>query len=57
LSVVLISSDLPELLALAHRILVMHKGRVVGGLGRSQLDPMAIVHMTPTGVAAARMRD
>ena len=31
LSVLLISSDLPELLALSHRILVMHKGRLVGG--------------------------
>ncbi len=52
LGVLLISSDLPELLALSHRILVMHKGRVVGELPRAQFDPVAIVHMASTGVAA-----
>jgi inositol transport system ATP-binding protein len=51
-SVLLISSDLPELLALSHRILVMHKGRIVGGLKREQFDPATIVHMASTGTAA-----
>jgi len=50
LSVLLISSDLPELLALSHRILVMHKGRLVGGLERPQFDPTAVVHMASTGI-------
>jgi len=49
LSVLLISSDLPELVALSHRILVMHKGRLVGGLERAQFDPTTIVHMASTG--------
>ena len=52
LSVLLISSDLPELLALSHRILVMHKGRIVGELERAQFDPATIVHMASTGTTA-----
>ena len=49
LGVLLISSDLPELLALSHRILVMHKGRVVGELGRAEFDPNTVVQMASTG--------
>ena len=52
MSVLLISSDLPELLALSHRILVMHKGRIVGELGRAQFDPAKVVLMASTGSAA-----
>jgi ABC-type sugar transport system ATPase subunit len=52
LSVLLISSDLPELTALSHRILVMHKGRLVGGLDRAQFNPTTIVRMASTGLAA-----
>jgi ABC-type sugar transport system ATPase subunit len=52
LGVLLISSDLPELLALSHRILVMHKGRIVGEFERAQFDPVAVVHMASTGLAA-----
>ena len=52
LSVLLISSDLPELLALSHRVLVMHKGRIVGQLERSQFDPATVVRMASMGVAA-----
>jgi inositol transport system ATP-binding protein len=52
LSVLLISSDLPELTALSHRILVMHKGRLVGGLERAQFNPTTIVRMASTGLAA-----
>ena len=50
LSVLLISSDLPELLAISHRILVMHKGRIVGQLDRGQFDPAKVVHMASTGL-------
>jgi ABC-type sugar transport system ATPase subunit len=51
-AVLLISSDLPELLALSHRILVMHKGRIVGGLERHQFDPVTVVRMASAGTAA-----
>jgi ABC-type sugar transport system ATPase subunit len=36
MGVILISSELPEVLALAHRIVVMHEGRVTGILPRSE---------------------
>jgi len=50
--VLLISSDLPELLALSHRILVMHKGRIAGELDRTQFQPARVLHMASTGLAA-----
>jgi ABC-type sugar transport system ATPase subunit len=53
LGVLLISSDLPELLALSHRILVMHKGGVVGQIERPEFDPGRVVRMASTGRAAA----
>lgn len=52
LGVLLISSDLPELLALSHRVLVMHKGRIVGGLERDEFSPAAILHMASMGKVA-----
>jgi ABC-type sugar transport system ATPase subunit len=52
LGVLLISSDLPELVALSHRILVLHKGQVVGELQRSEFNPATIVEMASTGRAA-----
>ncbi|MCB1486592.1 MAG: sugar ABC transporter ATP-binding protein [Bauldia sp.] len=52
LGVLLISSDLPELLALSHRILVMHKGRIVGGLDRADFNPAAVLQMASLGKAA-----
>ena len=45
----LISSDVPELLALAHRVIVLHKGRLAGALDRSELDPGRILHIASTG--------
>jgi rhamnose transport system ATP-binding protein len=38
LAVVLISSELPEMLALAHRVVVLRRGRRVAELGGSELD-------------------
>jgi ABC-type sugar transport system ATPase subunit len=52
LGVLLISSDLPELLALSHRILVMHKGGIVGELSHSDFNPAAVVRMASLGKAA-----
>jgi len=52
LGVLLISSDLPELLALSHRILVMHKGGIVGELSRTDFNPAAVVRMASLGRAA-----
>jgi ABC-type sugar transport system ATPase subunit len=45
----LISSDLPELIALAHRIIVLHKGRLAGKLERAEFDPSRILRIASTG--------
>jgi ABC-type uncharacterized transport system ATPase subunit len=37
-AVLLISSELEEILDLSHRIIVMHRGRIVGGMDRSDVD-------------------
>ena len=43
--VLFISSDLPELIAICHRILVFAKGRVVGDVGRAEFDQHRILSM------------
>jgi ABC-type sugar transport system ATPase subunit len=41
----LISSDLPELIGLAHRVLVLHKGGIAGELPRARADPHRILSL------------
>jgi len=43
--VLLISSDLPELLSLSDRILVMRSGRVVGELGRGEATQARVLEL------------
>jgi ribose transport system ATP-binding protein len=43
--VLFISSDLPELIAICHRILVFAKGRIVGEVGRGEFDQHRILSM------------
>jgi len=43
--VLFISSDLPELIAICHRILVFAKGRVVGEVARAEFDQHRILSM------------
>jgi ABC-type sugar transport system ATPase subunit len=53
-AVLLISSDLPELLALSHRVVVLRAGRVVAELERTDADPETVLrHMT--GLSASRI--
>lgn len=49
---VLISSDLPELLGLAHRVVVLHKGAFAGSLPREAFDPSVVLSMASMGRAA-----
>jgi inositol transport system ATP-binding protein len=42
-AVLMISSELPEILGMSHRIMVMHEGRVTGILERGQADPEKIM--------------
>jgi ABC-type sugar transport system ATPase subunit len=51
-AIVVISSDLPEVLALADRILVMREGRIAGELTRAQASENAIMRLASTGMAA-----
>jgi rhamnose transport system ATP-binding protein len=44
LAIVLISSELPEVLAMSDRVLVMHEGRVTGVYDRDQADQETIMH-------------
>src|SRR5205814_4859603 len=41
-AVLLVSSDLPELLALSHRVVVLRQGRIVVELPRDQATPDAV---------------
>lgn len=46
-AILLVSSDLPELLALAHRVVVLRAGEIVARLKRDEADPETVLrHMT-----------
>jgi ABC-type sugar transport system ATPase subunit len=51
-AIVVISSDLPEVLALADRVIVMREGRIAGELTRTQASEDAIMRLASTGWAA-----
>lgn len=44
-AIILVSSDLPELTGLCHRILVLSKGKISGSLNRDEFDPERILNM------------
>jgi rhamnose transport system ATP-binding protein len=43
LAVVMVSSELPEVLGMADRIIVMHEGRIRARLDRAEATPEAVV--------------
>jgi len=45
IAIILISSELPEVLALADNILVMHEGKKMGFLERSRADEETILRL------------
>ena len=45
MAVVFVSSDLPEVIGLPHRVLVCRSGRVVGQLEGEQIDEEAVMHL------------
>ena len=51
LAVVLISSELPEVMGMSDRILVMHEGRIVKEFARTEMDAAAIVTAATGGHA------
>jgi ABC-type sugar transport system ATPase subunit len=54
MAVVFVSSDLPEVVGLPHRVLVCRGGRVVGELPRGEIDEEHVMHLAlgTAGVAA-----
>ena len=49
ISVILISSEMPELLGMAHRILVMHEGRISGELSAEEATQEKIFYFATGG--------
>jgi ribose transport system ATP-binding protein len=48
-AILMISSDLEEILGMSDRVLVLHQGRLAGELSRSQLSEEAIMHLATGG--------
>jgi ABC-type sugar transport system ATPase subunit len=55
LAVVLVSSDLPELLGLADRIIVLHDGFIVGELSHSEATEESVVRLSCGGETSAQL--
>ena len=53
LAVLMISSELPEVLGMADRVLVMHEGRIVQELTREEADEESVVRAATGQVVAA----
>jgi ribose transport system ATP-binding protein len=48
-AILLISSEMPEVLSLSDRVLVMRAGRIVGELARDDLSPESVIALATTG--------
>lgn len=51
-AVIMVSSELPELLGMSDRVLVMYRGRVVTELTRDEADSESVIQWATTGVGA-----
>jgi ribose transport system ATP-binding protein len=51
-SIIMISSELPEILRMSHRIVVMSEGRVTGVLEAGEADQESVMHLATTRKAA-----
>jgi ribose transport system ATP-binding protein len=49
MAILMISSDLEEILGMSDRVLVMHEGRLAGELDRGELREEAIMHLATGG--------
>lgn len=56
-AILLISSEIPEVLDLSDRILVMANGRITGEFGRGEVDQETILHYATMGAPAATCAD
>ena len=53
MAVLLSSSELPELLALSDRVVVMREGHVSGELSRAEMSEVAVMRLATPGFAMA----
>jgi ABC-type sugar transport system ATPase subunit len=51
-AVLMVSSELPELLGMSDRVLVMHRGRIVTELARDEADSETVIQWATTGVGS-----
>jgi ABC-type sugar transport system ATPase subunit len=51
LGILMISSDLPEVLGVSDRVVVLHEGRTAGALARGAATPEAVMHLATGGRA------
>jgi ribose transport system ATP-binding protein len=51
-AILMISSDLEEILGLSDRVLVLHQGRLAGELARAELSEERIMHLATGGRTA-----
>jgi ribose transport system ATP-binding protein len=49
--IIMVSSELPELLGMSDRILVFHEGRVSGELAGAQATEQAVMYLATTAAA------
>ena len=52
LAVIMVSSEIPEILGMSDRVVVMREGRIVGGFDRDGLTPERLVRAA-AGIAEA----
>ena len=57
LAIILISSDLPEVLAMSDRILVLHEGRITADIARNQATDEGVMYAATGHVRAEPPRD
>ena len=50
-AILMISSDLEEILGMSDRVLVMHQGDLAGSLSRAELSEEAIMHLATGGAS------
>jgi ribose transport system ATP-binding protein len=56
IGIVVISSEMPELLGLCDRVMVVREGRIAGELGPQDMTEEAVIRLA-SGVSAARTAD
>ncbi len=56
-TIIVVSSELPEIIRISDRVLVMREGRIVAELPHDQLSEQAILHHAVAGTAQSRSRE